>query len=78
LFTSNDTSIRENIVSRFCKVNISSRKEVISNNVGEKRVPPPVPPCPSKEQIDKSKFHQQTHIFGGEKRHRQTLCLMLR
>lgn len=67
MFISNNTSIRENKVSKFSKVNILSRKEVTPNNVLEKRVPLLIFSHPSKEQINKSKFHQQTYLTGVKK-----------
>jgi len=55
------------VVLRFSKVNISSGKEVFPNNILVKMVLLLIPPCPFKKQMDKSKFHQQTHTTKGKK-----------
>jgi len=59
LVSSNNASIRDNITLKFGKVNFPNRMQKEPLNVTMvKKVLPPIPPCPLKKVLEKSKMHQ--------------------
>jgi len=56
LTTSDDTPIRDNIMTKFSKVNIPPAKGGDPNNCTVKKVPPPIPPRLSKKELEKARI----------------------
>jgi len=68
LHSSENTSIHDNIATHFG--NIQIRNKAVKNNVYPKisiikKTLPPIPPRPSKEQIERLKKHQEVHSTKG-------------
>ena len=56
LTTSDDTPIRDNIMTKFSKVNIPPTKGGDPNNCMVKKVPPLISPCLSKKELEKARI----------------------
>jgi len=58
LLSSNNASIRDNVVSKFGKVKLPNRMQKKPLNVTTvKKIPSSILPCPSKKVLEKSKMH---------------------
>ena len=55
LITSDDTSIRDNIASKFGKVKVPPIKGIALNDSAVKKIPSPIPPRLSKKELEKAK-----------------------
>lgn len=55
LITFDNISIRDNIASKFGKVKVPFVKDIALNDSAVKKVPPPIPPCLSKKELEKEK-----------------------
>jgi len=69
LHSSKNTTICDNISTHFG--NIQIRNKTAENNAYPKtatirKTPPPIPSCPSKEQMESSKKHQETRSTKGK------------
>jgi len=69
LHSSENTSIHDNIATHFGNIQIHDK--AVKNNVYPKtsiikKTLPSIPPCPSKEQMESSKKHQEVHSTKGK------------
>ena len=62
LTTANKSSIRDNFTKEFGKTTKLSPSVNIHHGAHITKVPPPIPPRPSKEILEKSKAHQQKNL----------------
>jgi len=66
LITANKSSIRDNFAKEFGETTKPSPSVNICHGAYITKVPPPIPPCPSKEILEKSKAHQQKISTEGK------------
>jgi len=66
LVTANKSSIRDNLTKKFGKTTKPTPNVNICHGVHISKVPPPIPPHPSKEILEKSKAHQRKISTEGK------------